>query len=276
VTVVHEVVDFGRTRAGVTQLRRHWRSPHPQAVMLLVHGIDEHSGRYAHFAEVLGAQGIDVVAIDLVGFGGSGGRRGYVDSFEQYVDDAVDQLVEVRRLGLPTVLYGHSMGGLIALLAVLRDGGPKPDALVLSAPALAAGIPKPLRRVAPLAARVAPRLPVPSPIVASLLASDPHVAEEYRADPANVRVTTPALGADLLRAMDAANADLHDLGMPTLVVHGGDDRLVPTASSEPLAALPGVERRVYPGLRHEVHNERTGDDVVRDIGQWIRAHLPPR
>jgi alpha-beta hydrolase superfamily lysophospholipase len=271
---VHEVVDHGRTRAGITQLRRHWQSSDPRAVMLLVHGIGEHSGRYAHVAEVLTAEGIDVVAIDLVGFGGSGGRRAYVESFDQYVDDVVDQLEEVRRLGLPTVLFGHSMGGLIALLAVLRAGAPRPEALVLSAPALAVGIPALLRRIGPLAARLAPGLPVPSPVVASMLSSDPAVAARYRADPANVRFVTPALGAALLRAVVVANREYRDLAVPTLVVHGGDDRLVPASSSEPLGSLPVVERRVHPGLRHEVHNERAGDDVVRDIARWIRGRVP--
>lgn len=241
--------------------------------MLVVHGIDEHSGRYARLAEVLNESGIDVVAIDLVGFGGSGGRRAYIESFEQFVDDVADQLTEVRGLGLPTVLYGHSMGGLIALLTALRPTALRPDLLVLSAPALAAGIPGVLRWITPYIARIAPGVPVPAPIVPSLLSTDPAVGDAYRADPANVRIATPALGAALLRAIRDANARLHHLDIPTFVVHGGDDRIVPTWSSEPLGRLPCVERRVYAGLRHEVHHEPTGDDVVRDIAAWIHARL---
>jgi acylglycerol lipase len=272
---MNEVVDHGLTRAGVVQLRRHWQAPHAQVAMLLVHGIGEHTGRYGAVAAGFNAAGIDVVAIDLVGFGGSGGRRAHVRAFDQYVDDVADQLAEVRRLGLPTVLFGHSMGGLIALLAVLQHRRPPPDLLVLSGPALAAGIPAPLRLAAPVIARLAPTIAVPSPIAGAELATDPAVATAYFADPDNVRVTTPALGAELLRAGRWAATHLDELDVRTLVVHGGDDHIVPTRSSEPLARLPGVERRVYDGFRHELHNEPIGAAVVAEVAEWIHAALRP-
>jgi alpha-beta hydrolase superfamily lysophospholipase len=242
--------------------------------MLLVHGIGEHSGRYDHIGRRFAKAGIDVVAIDLPGFGGSGGRRAYIRAFDDYVDDVTDQLAEVRRLGLPTVLYGHSMGGLVSLLVVLQHRCPQPDLLVLSGPALRAGIPRVLELVTPIAARLAPILPVPSPIKGDVLATDPAVAEAYFADVANVFVTTPALGAELLRASRWARAHLSDLDVPTLVLHGGIDRLVPTACSEELGALPGVERRVLEGLCHEIHNEPGNEQLVDEIVTWIDAHLP--
>jgi alpha-beta hydrolase superfamily lysophospholipase len=270
---VSEIVDHGRTRAGVMQLRRHWPVPDATVAMLLVHGIGEHSGRYARVAAGFNAAGIDVVAIDLVGFGGSGGRRGHVDSFDQHVEDVADQLAQVRTMGLPTVLFGHSMGGLIALLTVLQHREPRPDLLVLSGPALAAGIPALLRKVTPAVARVAPRLPVRSPVARGWLSTDPAVGAAYAADPANVHVTTPALGAALLQAIGWANAHIDQLDVPTLVVHGGDDRLVPTTSSAVLEQRPGVERRVYEGHRHEVHNEPDGDEIVAEVAAWIHARL---
>jgi alpha-beta hydrolase superfamily lysophospholipase len=73
----------------------------------------------------------------------------------------------------------------------------------------------------------------------------------------------------LLGAIRWANDHLDELDVPTLVVHGGDDTLVPTRSSEPLARLPGVERRVCAGSRHEVHNEPGGPALVAEIGDWI-------
>ena len=267
------IIDWGLTRSGTVQMRRHWAVPGARAALLVVHGIGEHSGRYSAFAAAMNTAGIDVVAIDLPGFGGSGGRRAFVRSFDEFVDDVEDQLAEVRALGLPTVLFGHSMGGLIALLSVLQHRRPRPDLLVLSGPALAAGIPPLLRLITPLVARIAPALPVPSPIPVAQLATDPAVGAAFRADPANVRVTTPALGAAVLRAARWANAHLGVLDLPTLVVHGGDDRIVPTRSSEALGRLPGVERRVYPGLRHEPHNEPQGADVVAGIAGWIHAKL---
>jgi acylglycerol lipase len=266
-------VDCGLTRDGVVQLRRHWRVPpdvEPIAAMLLLHGIGEHSGRYGTFAHRLAEAGVEVVAIDHRGFGGSGGRRAYVRSFDLFVDDAADQLAQVRQLGLPTVLYGHSMGGLIALLVVLQKRDPSPDLLVLSGPALEAGVSSVLRGLTPLIARVAPTLRIPAPITDEMLATDPDVGVAYRADASNVQTVTPALAAELFRAIRWANGHLGDLRVPTLVVHGSDDRLVPTRSSEPLARLEGVERRVLDGLRHEVHNEPAYDAWAGDLATWIR------
>jgi acylglycerol lipase len=269
---VSEVVDRGFTRHGIVQLRRHWRSPSAIAVVLLVHGIGEHSGRYGRVAAGLNAEGIDVVAIDLPGFGGSGGRRAFVRSFDEYVYDVEDQLGEVRALGLPTVLFGHSMGGLVALVTVLRHRA-RPDLLVLSGPALAARVPAPLRALAPLGAWLVPSLPVPSPVPATLLATDAAVTRAYLRDPANVRVATPALGAGILRAAAWANDHVAELDVPALVLHGMLDRIVPARATEVLGTLPGVERRVYDGCGHEIHNERAGPDEVRDIAHWIRAGL---
>jgi acylglycerol lipase len=272
-------VDHGLTRDGVVQLRRHWRvSPQvePLAAMLLLHGIGEHSGRYGTFARRLNAVGIDVVAIDHRGFGGSAGRRAYVRSFDEFVMDAADQLAQVSQLGLPTVLYGHSMGGLIALLVALQHRKPAPDLLVLSGPALEAGVPALLRRVTPIVSKVAPSVRVPAPIADDMLATDPEVAVAYRSDAANVHTVTPALGAELFRAIRWANEHLDDLDVPTLVVHGGDDRLVPTRSSEPLTRAACVERRVLDGLRHEVHNEPANAKWADELADWVRHALPAR
>src|SRR5690606_14257762 len=146
-------VDHGLTRDGLMQLRRRWRPPEPPtAAILLVHGITEHSGRYEHVGRWLADAGFDVVAIDARGAGESGGRRSYVDRFADFVDDVEDQLVEVRRLGVPVVLLGHSMGGLIALDLATSDR-PQPDLVVVSGPALGAQVPLRLRLLAPLAGR---------------------------------------------------------------------------------------------------------------------------
>jgi len=261
-------VDFGLTRDGLAQLRRRWRASRPTHAMLLVHGIAEHSGRYEHVGQFFGDAQIDTVAIDQRGFGRSGGRGAYVKSFAHYLDDVEDQLREVRSLGLPTVLCGHSMGGLIALSYALTDR-PQPDRLVLSAPALGAEIPKLLRALTKPLARLLPNVRVPNPIDTAMLSTDPLVGERYLADPLVVKHTTPALGAALLTQMQLANRDLQKLRIPTLVLHGTDDRLVPPHFSEPLAALAHATRRTFPGLRHEIFNEPPHRDILGDIVAWI-------
>jgi alpha-beta hydrolase superfamily lysophospholipase len=99
-----------------------------------------------------------------------------------------------------------------------------------------------------------------------------------RVDPARAgryATTCPSLarGAELLRAMKRARSQVGRLRVPTLVIHGGADALVPTAVSEPLAGVAGVERRVLPNLRHEVLNEPEGPEVVAAIVEWLRSHV---
>jgi acylglycerol lipase len=252
---------------------RHWlASGTPWATVLIVHGIGEHSGRYERTGRLMSEAGLDVHAFDLRGHGLSGGRRVYVRRWDDFLDDVEARLAALRRPGLPLVLFGHSMGALIALTYACSDR-PKPDLLVLSAPALRAAVPRWQRVLAPILSRVAPTTVVANPISGDQLASDPAVGVAYFADPLVQPRSTMRLGAELFAAMKRGRAGLGRLQVPTLVIHGGADTLVPTAGSEPLAAVPGVERRVLPNLRHETLNEPQGPEVVAGIVEWLRAHV---
>ncbi|RMH87246.1 MAG: alpha/beta hydrolase [Actinomyces sp.] len=266
-------IDYGVTRDGLLQLRRRWRPATPaRAAVLVLHGIAEHSGRYEHVGGRLAAHGFDVVAIDQRGYGRSGGRRGHVDSWDQFLDDVEDQMAQVRSLDLPVVLLGHSMGGLIAT-SYVTDERPAPDLLVLSGPALGADVPWHLRVAAPLLGTLWPTLVIRDEGDPSVLATDPAVGERFYADPLRVPYPTARLGRELLRAIAKARSRIDRVTMPTLVVHGGDDTLVPTEASAILEDLPNVTRRVYPGLRHEVFNEPVGLDIVDEVAAWIDERL---
>jgi alpha-beta hydrolase superfamily lysophospholipase len=253
---------------------RHW-SPtgEPWATVLIVHGIGEHSGRYERTGRLLAEAGLDVHAFDIRGHGLSGGRRVYVRRWEDFLDDLEVRLRAVREPGRPLVLFGHSMGALIALTYACSDR-PAPDLLVLSAPPLGAAVPAWQRSLAPILSRLAPTLVLANPISGDQLSRDPAVGTAYFADPLVQPRSTARLGAELLKAMKRGRAGLGRLNVPTLVIHGGADTLVPTRVSEPLAAIPGVERRVLPGLRHETLNEPEGPQVVAAIVEWLRAQAP--
>ncbi len=270
------VPDRGVTRDGLVQLRRRWSpaasAPPARATVLLLHGMGEHSGRYEHVGQRLAGHGFDVVAIDHRGHGVSGGRRGHVDDFDEYLDDVEDQLAEVRALGLPVVMFAHSMGGLIATRYAV-SGRPGADLLVLSAPALAAAVPAWQQAVAQVLGRVMPRLSVPGTIDPAVLSTDPAVAAAYRADPLVWTSASAGFGRAMLGAMADTTANVHRLRVRTLVMHGGDDELVPPHASEPLASVAGVERRLLPGLRHEIFNEPVGLDLVDAAAEWIDRHL---
>ena len=255
------------------QVIRSWHPTRsPAARILLVHGIAEYSGRYEAVGELLAGAGFEVHCPDLFGFGKSGGRRGDIGDWADY-HDQVQVHLEAFREDTQTrvVLLGHSMGGLIALGYLLSER-PQPDLAVLSAPAIGGGAAWQKAIAGPLA-RIAPSLAVSNNLDGSQLSRDPEVAELYFADPLVITRTTTRLGNYMFQAQDAAKASLDKLSVPTLVVQGGADRIVSPASTAALGELPGVERRLYPKLRHEIFNEPEGPEVIADIVEWLMQRV---
>jgi alpha-beta hydrolase superfamily lysophospholipase len=253
-----------------------------RARLLLVHGVAEHAGRYPHVGSRFAGAGIAIDAFDLRGFGGSGGHRAYVDRWSHYHDDVEDRLAAVRSAagGLPVVLYGHSMGGLIALGYVLANPPrPLPDLLVLSAPAIDAIVPMWKRRLADILAVTVPRFAIANTFPKGALSADPAVETAYLADPLAVHRTTARLGVALFREQDRVKGVLargEALPVTTYVVHGADDPIVPEWATRSLEGRANVTRRVYEGLHHETHNEPSGTAVLDDTIAWIVGHLEDR
>ena len=261
---------------GTRLLARHWAVANGPAWarLLIVHGLAEHSGRYEHVGEQLAAAGIDTHGIDLRGFGASGGQRAWVDRWSQFHDDLEHSMAWLRTLEptVPLVLYGHSLGGLVCLGYVL-DGRVQPDLLVVSAPAISAAVPAWQKAFVAVLGRVAPGTRVANRLDPGALAKDPAVWARYIADPLNEHRSTVRLGGAAFAEQARVRASLDRLSIPTLVIHGGEDRLVPTATSEPFEGRRAVTRRVYPGVRHELHNEPEGERVIGDVVAWIRANV---
>ncbi len=270
---------FALTGDGLALRTIHWQPAEPAwAGVLLVHGLGEHVGRYDHVARQMADAGIDVNGYDLRGFGASSGPRAYVPRWAALHDDLESRLADARATspGLPLVLYGHSMGGLIALgYVVAETARPLPDLLVLTSPGLDSTIAGWKQSIAPILGRIAPRLRIPNGFHAGDLSHDPEVDERLAADPLALTSSTARLGAAgfaeqaRVRALLSGGAQLP---VPTYVIHGSEDPIVPVGASEPLVdGRPNVTRRVYEGLRHETHNEPEGASVVADTIAWIRA-----
>ena len=248
-----------------------WAGP-PWGSVLLVHGLGEHSGRYEHVGDQLTGAGLEVAAYDHRGMGGSGGRRGDVERWSEYHDDLEARLADLRAgaRGGPVVLYAHSLGGLITA-GYLLDERPKPDLAVLSSPALDSALPGWKKRLAPVLARVGPTVAIANGIDGQTLSRDPSVAARTVDDPSCVKVSTARFGALALAEQARVRAGApKGFGIPTLVIHGEADRLVPVGASAVLEDAPLVERRTYPELRHELHNEPEGPAIVDEIIAWLR------
>lgn len=276
------IVSHATTADGTDLLVRHWPADEveaggawagaPWASVLIVHGLGEHSGRYERVGDQFASAGLDVWAYDHRGNGGSAGRRGHVDRWSQLHDDLEERLRAVRAgaEGHPVVLYGHSMGGLVVAGYFTLPDRPRPDLAVLTAPGLDSTLPAWKKSLARVLSGIAPTLAVPNGIDPSTLSRDPSVGARAAADEACAKASTARFGAEALAEQERVRHECARITVPTLVLHGLDDGLVPASASEVLATVPGVERRTYPGLRHELHNEPEGPQIIDEVIAWLR------
>lgn len=250
---------------GTRLFRRSWL-PDGQArgVLVLVHGMSEHSGRYEHVGRFLADRGLAIHAYDHRGHGRSQGERGTAEDFDDFLADLRSLFVLVQEehpdAGGRLVLFGHSMGGLIATAYVL-DSAPKPDLLVLSSPAIVPLIGPGDRTIDP-----------------SRLSHDPEVWRAYMEDPLVLRERVQdtlfvRLAAGLSRLVGRAG----EIRLPFLLVHGEEDQVCSAEGARlylSSSASTDATLRSYPGGRHELFNETFREQVLDDLWSWLDERLP--
>jgi acylglycerol lipase len=256
-----------------------WPSDEPKAVLLVVHGLAEHSGRYQHFARFFTQRGYAIFALDHAGHGKSTGERCHIERFAEFCD-GVDLLlgaVRERCPGIPLFLIGHSMGGLIAVHYVLQHQSAFTGCVLSGAavqPAVKLSwIQHSLLR---LFSRFRPRLRMLQ-LDASAVSRDPQVVDRYRKDPlVFTGKVTARLAEQLFGAMLQLRGELASVELPMLILHGSRDGLAAPEGSKMLHDNIGSHEKkliVYEGLFHEVYNEPEQDAVMGDVADWLAAHL---
>ncbi len=252
-------------------LRRWDPDGEPRFVVLLAHGYGEHAGRYDYVAEALNGAGAVVYAADHHGHGRSDGERALIDDADALVADLgrVDALAREANPGLPVVLIGHSMGGMIATRFIQTQGADL-AAAVISAPIVGGN---------PAILALAEMDPMPEmPLDAAALSRDPAVAEAYLADPliyhgGFARDTLQTFG----RSVEQVAADPGYGDLPVLWIHGELDPLAPLEPTrEAMVHLrgPATEEKIYEGALHEIFNETNRDEVIADVLAFIERSLP--
>jgi alpha-beta hydrolase superfamily lysophospholipase len=247
-----------------------WAPPEPTYVVLLAHGYGEHAGRYGHVADRLVGTGAVVYGPDHAGHGRSDGERALVKDVESLVDDfrLVAESAAREHPGLPVVVLGHSMGGLVATRYAQRYRS-ELAALVLSGPIVGGN---------PLLVDLLALDPIPEiPIDPGMLSRHPAVGEAYMADPlvyhgGFARQTLESF-VESVQTVERAG-DLGDL--PTLWIHGEEDPLAPydaTAAAMEYIGGTRLEHQKYPGARHEIFNETNQDEVLGDVVAFLRRVL---
>lgn len=265
---------------GTSLFTRGWTPDRPtRAVVVVVHGVHEHSGRYAYLASALMARGVAVRALDLRGHGQSEGPRGQVDGFGDYVADVTAFLDGVvAGAGAPVFLMGHSMGGLVVAATVVDRGTDGLAGVVLSSPALQVDAPAVLRRLAPLVARWFPDAPV-TRVDLGHLSRDPTVARAYRDDPHTINQGVRArLGFEIVATIERVRQHAGAFDLPLYLFHGTQDRLTNPDGTRWLAehaASDDVTLRIWDGLYHETLNEPERDEVIAALADWLDAHVSP-
>jgi len=267
------------TSDGLRLFLRCWRPAGPErASVAIVHGYAEHSGRYERFACRFAPLGLALFACDLRGHGRSPGRRGHIHRFKDYLRD-VEALVDCARRNAPATplfLLGHSLGGLIAA-RYTEDFTPGLAGLILSSPFLQLRMPVPLwkRAAASVLTVLAPAMPMPSDIDLRLLTHDTAIVEETAHDPLSHQWATPRWFTETLGEQPIAIDQAPAIRPPVALLLAGDDRIADIGASEELAArtTAPVFARTYPGMFHELFNERDREIVFQDVEAWIEGRL---
>ncbi|MCE7861039.1 MAG: lysophospholipase [Chloroflexi bacterium CFX2] len=250
----------------------------PRAVVLLIHGLGEHSSRYAHVAEALGDDGFVLFGFDLRGHGRSGGARGHISSSEDYLSD-IDQVLAEARLrypGKPLLLYGHSLGGILALYYVLKR---KPDmkGVVVTGPGLRTALEKQPIKVllAKVLGSLAPKIDLPSGLDPKMLSRDPSVVQAYIKDPLVHDRTTLGFGKIMLDVIGWTLSHAGEFSLPLLLMHGKNDKLAyPSGSMDVAAAVKDRATLVlWEDNYHEIHNEPDKAEVFTTMAMWMDARL---
>ncbi|HEY1128946.1 MAG TPA: alpha/beta hydrolase [Roseateles sp.] len=264
---------------------RHWPAPTPaRGQVLIVHGLGEHIGRYAHVAAALNEAGWDVHGWDHRGHGQSEGPRGDIPDAEALLRDTARVIDAVRRpsgAGHRLVMLGHSMGGAVAarFAAEALTGRPaawsRPlDGLVLSSPALDPGLNAGQKLALALAGALAPGLAVSNGLKPEWISRDPAVVQAYAADPLVHDRITARLTRFIIDAGARAIDDAPRWTLTTLLMWAGADRCVAPRGSEAFAAAAPanvVATRPWPGLAHEIFNEPEKAAVLATLKDWLNA-----
>jgi len=251
----------------------------PKAVLLVAHGLAEHSGRYKNLVSYFVPKGYAVYTFDYRGHGKSEGLRSYVDRFSDYLADLKIFFDKVRKehRSAKIFLVGHSMGGTLAVPYAIEHQQ-ELAGVITSAPSLVASstVSPALIAIAGVVSALVPKMGV-TVLDASTISRDKAVVDAYVNDPLVFRGKIPArTGAELAKMWKTLPEEMSKIKLPILIMQGTADRLSDPASGKLLYKRVGSKDKtlkLYKGFYHEIFNEPQHRQVMADIGAWLTKHL---
>lgn len=255
-----------------------WPLEDCKAEVLLVHGLAEHMGRYHHVAAALNQAGYQVSGVDFRGHGQSPGKRGHVQSWQDYVDDLT---AAAEAINGPYLLVAHSMGTLITLDFLRSAEGnhvsQQAKAVALSAALLGVAVeaPKWKTAAAGLLSKLWPTLSLSNELDANQICSDPQVVQDYLDDPLTYPTITPRWFTEMQAALLRVNQAALSYGLPLWLSYGAEDQVVSRAAIDDFQSRYGAdsELKSWPGGRHEIFNEPFQQEVFAHLIQWLDQHV---
>lgn len=261
---------------------KHWAVKHPSAVINLVHGAAEYVSRYNHLAEKLMKANFAVVGTDFPGHGQSGGERGHINHFSDYIQtiNHTFDIISENYPGVPVILLGHSMGGLAAI-RYLQLTKSLPDTLIatiLSSPCLGLSmkISKFMSAIAGSLDAIVPKLRQSNGIKAIDLTRSPAAVKRHESDDQIVKTVTIHWFQELRKGIADANLATHTFPIPVLICQAGSDKIVSAESTKRFyQQMTAPEQKLiqYPECYHELFNEPERDHVIQDILTWLAPIL---
>jgi len=239
----------------------------PSFGALVVHGLFEHKGRHQDNVAWLEKLGIEAYTFDLPGHGGVG-VKGHIESWDENFT-AISKAFESIEEKDKKIVFAHSYGSLVSVSAILQDKI-KPDYLILSAPHFNDSYPKFVKNMSGGLSKLFPKLRAPSPVTRKNLSTDKETVENYFNDHLVFRSLTFKFGNEINNAQKFVNENIHNLKIPTLVLHGADDKIVPIKVSDKISQLDNVKFLKVENSKHEILNQDTRTYALSEIHQWFR------
>ena len=261
---------------GTRLVYRAWPLAQATHTFAVVHGLGDHSGRYARFAEGMARRGMATYALDLRGHGKSQGQRGHLDSWAQWTDDVAAFVARVEGLAASEVIpVGHSFGGAAMLSTALAGKLKSSRRFVVSSPALKlkAAVPQWKVSLGNVTSRVVPRLALSNEVDAGTISRIPEIVAAYRSDPLVHAKISSRMYTEWLKATEEVLAHADQISIPFLILAGDADQLIDHAGSEQLhAKAPRMSTlHVLPGRYHEPFNDLGSEEVFDMIVNWVKS-----
>lgn len=268
------------SKDGLTLFGRIWQAQGtPKGVVNLVHGLGEHSGRYAHVAEAMTEAGFHFIGFDLRGHGLSEGKRGHTPDFDHILDDVtlfLEKSGQFFNEDLPNFLYGHSLGGVIVLNYVLRRKNHL-HGVISTDPALGLAFEPSKAKVflGKIMANLMPSFSMKNGLEVEALSRDAAIVKAYQNDALVHNTITAKLAMALLDSGQYALDHANELDVPVLLMHGTADRIAAYQKSQEFAEKAGdlVTLKLWDDFYHELHNEIGKENVIADMVNWLNKEI---